>query len=69
MTTSPSDDGKKPSVGTPAGQDGTKRRHKKKKKIQKKKKNSRNGNTRHNGNPEKSESTFSYNLTTNFIIH
>ena len=55
MTTSPSDEKKKPLVATPAGQDMKRRRHKKKK-TKKRKKNGRNGNTgRMNGNPDKSE--------------
>lgn len=53
VTTSPSDDKKKPLVATPAGQDMKRRRHKKKK-SKKRKKNGRNGNTgRMNGNPDK----------------
>ena len=57
VTTSPSGDSKKKnSVGTPAGQDMKRRRHKKKK-PKKRKKNGRNGKTgtKINGNPDKSE--------------
>ena len=57
VTTSPSGDSKKKnSVGTPAGQDMKRRRHKKKK-PKKRKKNGRNGKTgtKINGNPDKSK--------------
>ena len=59
VTTSPSGANKKPSVGTPAGQD-VKRRRYKKKKTKKKKKNGRNGKpgTRNGVNPDKSEFAF-----------
>lgn len=53
VTKSPPSGNKKPLVGTPAGQDIKRRRHKKKK-SKKRKKNGRNGNTgRLNGNPDK----------------